>query len=67
MNTQVSFRRPHSAAGPLAWAWLLVLLLSLGLAARAQDIPPVPRPARLVNDLAALCSPRKWTRWSKSW
>ena len=57
MNTQVSFRHPHPAASPLAWAWLLVLLLSLGLAARAQDIPPVPRPARLVNDLAGIMQP----------
>jgi len=59
MNTQVSFRRPHPAASPLAWAWLLVLLLSLGLAARAQDIPPVPRPARLVNDLAGIMQPQE--------
>jgi uncharacterized protein len=59
MNTQVSFWRPRPAASPLAWAWLLVLLLSLGLAARAQDIPPVPRPARLVNDLAGLMQPQE--------
>jgi uncharacterized protein len=59
MNTQVSFRPSRPAAGPLAWAWLLVLLLGLGLAARAQDIPPVPRPARLVNDLAGLMQPQE--------
>ena len=59
MNTQVSLRPARPAAGPLTWAWLLLLLLSLGLAARAQDIPPVPRPARLVNDLAGIMQPQE--------
>ncbi len=59
MSTLATFRPSRPAASPLAWAWLLLVLLSLGLAARAQDIPPVPRPARLVNDLAGILQPQE--------
>jgi uncharacterized protein len=44
---------------PAAWAWLLVLLLSFGLAAQAQNVPPRPNPPRLVNDLAGLLQPQE--------
>ena len=37
----------------------LLLWLSVGLAARAQDIPPPPTPARLVNDLAHVMQPQE--------
>jgi uncharacterized protein len=43
----------------VAWAWLVVLLLSLGVAARAQTVPPRPSPPRLVNDLAGLMQPQE--------
>jgi len=43
------------------WRGLLGLLLwlTLGLAARAQQIPPPPRPPRLVNDLAQVMQPQE--------
>ncbi len=59
MSTLATFRPSRPTAGPLAWAWLLLLLLSLGLVARAQDIPPAPQPARLVNDLAGILQPQE--------
>ncbi len=59
MSTLATFRPSRPAAGPLAWTWLLLVLLSLGLTARAQDIPPVPQPARLVNDLAGILQPQE--------
>ncbi|RZK22822.1 MAG: TPM domain-containing protein, partial [Hymenobacter sp.] len=37
----------------------LVLWLSIVLAARAQDVPPPPSPARLVNDLAHVMQPQE--------
>ena len=40
----------------LAALWLLVLLLGLGLAGHAQQVPPRPDPPRIVNDLAGLMS-----------
>jgi uncharacterized protein len=47
------------ALRPVAWAWLVVLLLSLGVAAHAQTVPPRPSPPRLVNDLAGLMQPQE--------
>ena len=45
------------AAFGVAWAWLLVLLLSLTV--HAQTVPARPDPPRLVNDLAHLMQPQE--------
>ena len=55
MKNALTFR----LRSPAAWAWLLALWLGLGLAARAQNVPPRPDPPRLVNDLAGLMQPQE--------
>ncbi|GAA4502382.1 hypothetical protein GCM10023172_25710 [Hymenobacter ginsengisoli] len=55
MNTALLFWR----RSPARWAWLLALWLGLGLAARAQNVPPRPDPPHLVNDLAGLMQPQE--------
>ena len=58
MNS-LSFR-PFGATTSLASSlFALLLWLSVGLAARAQDVPPPPSPARLVNDLAHVMQPKE--------
>ena len=60
MKTLLTISRGR-APRPAAWAgWLLLCLsLVLGLAARAQTVPPRPNPPRLVNDLAGLMQPQQ--------
>ena len=41
------------------WSFLALLWLGLALAARAQDVPPRPNPARLVNDFAHVMQPQE--------
>lgn len=44
---------------PLQSLLALLLWLGVALAARAQDVPPPPSPARLVNDLAHVMQPQE--------
>ena len=61
----VSLFRPVAAGPifsiptPLRSLFALLLWLSVALAARAQDVPPPPSSARLVNDLAHVMQPQE--------